>query len=86
MPGLVHRHGRADALDPGGTRVHRDPLLFRYGLGVAPFVRMANSVIFDPDFTDPNFPDMLAGGYALGTRISSNSWCAIPALRRPTRR
>lgn len=60
-----------DALDPTGTRVHRDPQGFRYGLGVAPFVRMANSVIFDPGFTNPNYPNMLSAGYGAGTRVSS---------------
>ena len=63
-----------DSFDPGGTRVHRDPQGFRYGLGVAPFVRLANSVIFDPDFTFPDIGKMLAAGYNSGTRISSNSW------------
>jgi subtilisin-like proprotein convertase family protein len=63
-----------DSFDPTGTRVHRDPAGFRYGLGVVPFVRMANSVIFDPDFTFPNIPNMLSAGFANGMRISSNSW------------
>ncbi|QUV81077.1 S8 family serine peptidase [Chloracidobacterium sp. D] len=63
-----------DSFDTGGLRVHRDPDGFRYGLGVAPFVRLANSVIFDPDFTFPDIGNMLAAGYNSGTRISSNSW------------
>ena len=53
---------------------HADASGFRYGLGVAPFVRMANSVIFDPDFRSPVYPTMLNANYAGGTRISSNSW------------
>jgi subtilisin family serine protease len=65
-----------DSFDTTGTRVHRDPQGFRYGLGVAPFVRMANSVIFDPAYTDPSYPAMLSAGYASGTRISTNSWGA----------
>lgn len=65
-----------DSFDPTGTRVHRDPQGFRYGLGVAPFVKLANSVIFDPSYTDPVFPAMLSAGYASGTRISTNSWGA----------
>ncbi|MFQ3582224.1 MAG: S8 family serine peptidase, partial [Chloracidobacterium sp.] len=68
-----------DGFDAGGTRIHRDPDGFRYGLGVAPFVRMANSVIFDPNFTNPNFNDMLASNYADGARITSNSWGAAVA-------
>jgi Subtilase family len=65
-----------DAFDSTGTRVHRDPQGFRYGLGVAPFVRMANSVIFDPNYRNPNFSNMLSAGYASGARISTNSWGA----------
>ncbi len=57
-----------------GAAPHADASGFRYGLGVAPFVKMGNSVIFDPNFTSPNIPNMLSGGYASGTRISSNSW------------
>ncbi len=68
-----------DSFDPTGARVHRDPAGFRYGLGVAPFVRMANSVIFDPNFTSPNIPNMLSAGYASGMRISSNSWGSAAA-------
>jgi subtilisin-like proprotein convertase family protein len=68
-----------DSFDPSGTRVHRDPQGFRYGLGVAPFVRMANSVIFDPGFTFPDFNNMLAAGYTGGARITSNSWGARTA-------
>jgi len=68
-----------DSFDPSGTRVHRDPQGFRYGLGVAPFVRLANSVIFDPGFTFPNFNNMLAAGYNSGARITSNSWGARTA-------
>ena len=68
-----------DSFDPGGLRVHRDPQGFRYGLGVAPFVRMANSVIFDPNFRFPDFNNMLAAGYNNGARITSNSWGASTA-------
>lgn len=57
-----------------GAFPHSDASGFRFGLGVAPFVRMANSVIFDPNFTSPNFGNMLSAGYASGMRISSNSW------------
>ncbi|MGQ9898139.1 MAG: S8 family serine peptidase [Acidobacteriota bacterium] len=60
----------------GGLYIHRDSQGFRYGLGVAPFVRMANSVIFDPNFTSPNFNNMLAASYTSGARITSNSWGA----------
>ncbi len=59
--------------------IHRDAQGFRYGLGVAPFVRLGNSVIFDPNFTSPNLPNMLSAAYASGARISSNSWGANSA-------
>ncbi len=61
VTGVIHRNG-------GGTA-------FRYGLGVCPFVRIGNSVIFDPDnYTSPNFEDMLSRQYSSGTRVNSNSW------------
>ncbi|HXV65560.1 MAG TPA: S8 family serine peptidase, partial [Vicinamibacteria bacterium] len=47
---------------------------FRFGLGVAPFVRVGSSVIFAPDYTFPSFPDLQSRAYADGARISSNSW------------
>ena len=57
-----------------GAMPHADSRGFRYGLGIAPYVRMANSVIFDPAFTAPSFPTMLARNHELETRVSSNSW------------
>jgi subtilisin-like proprotein convertase family protein len=54
---------------------HIDAAGFRYGLGVAPFVRMGSSVIFDPDrYTFPNFTNIESRAYNDGARISSNSW------------
>ncbi len=54
---------------------HRDANNFRYGMGVAPFVRLANSVVFDPDnWTSPDFEDMLSRNYHDGVRIVNNSW------------
>jgi len=47
---------------------------FRYGLGVAPFVRVGSSVIFAPNYTYPDFPDLQSRAYRDGARISSNSW------------
>lgn len=44
------------------------------GLGVAPFVRLGASVVFDPGFTNPNYENLLARAYRDGMRISSNSW------------
>ncbi len=47
---------------------------YNYGLGIAPFVRVGSSVIFDPDFTFPTFPDLQSRAYRDGARVSSNSW------------
>jgi len=54
---------------------HADASSFRYGLGVAPFVKLGSSVIFDPvTFTFPNFENLQSEAYRDGSRISSNSW------------
>ena len=54
---------------------HADASLFRYGLGVAPFVKLGSSVIFDPaNFTHPDFTSIQSDAYHDGSRISSNSW------------
>ena len=56
---------------------HQDSAGFRYGLGVAPFVRIGSSVIFDPNtFTSPSYRDLQARAYRDGARVSSNSWGA----------
>ncbi|SEK53333.1 Immune inhibitor A peptidase M6 [Stigmatella aurantiaca] len=50
---------------------------FTHGLGVAPFVRVGSSVVFDPeDFTHPDYEDLQSRAYRDGMRISSNSWGA----------
>jgi hypothetical protein len=62
-----------------GLFPHADASGFRYGLGVAPFVKVGSSVIFDPDdFTFPNLPDMESRAYRDRARISSNSWGLNP--------
>lgn len=54
---------------------HADASGFRYGLGVAPFVKVGASVIFDPnEFTFPNYADLEARAYQDNARISNNSW------------
>jgi uncharacterized protein YegP (UPF0339 family) len=47
---------------------------FRYGLGIAPFVKVGSSVIFAPNFTYPSYPNLQSRAYRDGARISSNSW------------
>ncbi|MFL5346830.1 MAG: S8 family serine peptidase [Hyalangium sp.] len=50
---------------------------FSYGLGVAPFVKVGSSVVFDPgNFTSPNYENLQSRAYRDGMRISSNSWGA----------
>jgi hypothetical protein len=54
---------------------HADGQGFRYGLGVAPFVRLGSTIIFDPTrYTFPNLINVEAKAYQNGARISSNSW------------
>ncbi|HYH99699.1 S8 family serine peptidase [Hyalangium sp.] len=50
---------------------------YNYGLGVAPFVKVGSSVIFDPGtFTSPDYEDLQSRAYRDGMRVSSNSWGA----------
>lgn len=59
---------------------HADASGYRYGLGVAPFVKLGSSVIFDPNtFTYPNYTDLQSRAYRDGARISTNSWGANTA-------
>ena len=74
-------HGNLNAHVIGGWDDHsgafpfRDAAGFRYGLGVAPFVRLGNSAIFDPvDFTSPDYETLISHAYRDAMRISSNSW------------
>ncbi|HQL78410.1 MAG TPA: S8 family serine peptidase, partial [Verrucomicrobiota bacterium] len=54
---------------------HTDSLGYHYGLGIAPFVRVGSSVIFDPDyFTNPDYSELQSRAYQDGARVSCNSW------------
>ncbi len=57
---------------------HVDGSGFASGLGVAPFVKVGNSVIFDPEFTSPNYANLQARAWRDTMRISNNSWSAEP--------
>ena len=58
-----------------GAAPHADGSGFRWGLGLAPFVKIGSSVIFDPDtFTSPTYQNLESQAYRDGARISSNSW------------
>jgi hypothetical protein len=61
-----------NSLDQGNSLIHRDAKGFRYGMGVAPFVRLGNSVV-DGGLSVPGLP-MVAAAYASGARMSTNSW------------
>jgi subtilisin-like proprotein convertase family protein len=60
-----------------GAAPHADASGFRRGLGLAPFVKIGSSVIFDPNaFTSPIYQNLESQAYNTGARISSNSWGA----------
>lgn len=59
---------------------HSDANGYKYGMGVAPFVKVGGSIIFDTDdFTYPNYDDLAARAYRDGARVSCNSWGADTA-------
>lgn len=59
---------------------HADASGYRYGLGVAPFVKVGGSIIFDTSrFTFPNYNNLAARAYRDGARVSGNSWGADTA-------
>lgn len=67
--------GYVPAGAPFNAAPHSDAQGYRYDLGVAPFVKVGSSVIFDPSsFTNPNVATIESLAYADGARISSNSW------------
>ncbi|HEY7162126.1 MAG TPA: putative Ig domain-containing protein, partial [Acidobacteriota bacterium] len=55
---------------------HEDGSGFNYNLGVCPFCRTGNSVIFTPGFTFPDYEDLQSRAYNDGMRLSTNSWGA----------
>ncbi len=59
---------------PGGGTDFEDAAGFQYGLGIAPFVQLGSSRIFDPSFTFPNHTELTNAAYSKGARISNNSW------------
>jgi hypothetical protein len=58
---------------------YEDDARYQYGLGISPYGRMASTKVFDNDGDWAFFgamPDLVAGSYNLGARITSNSWGA----------
>ena len=75
-------HGNINASILAGFNDATDPAVadgdgYHYGLGIAPYARIANVRIFAPAY-DTGFGDseMVDDYYARGARVSSNSWGA----------
>ncbi len=59
---------------------HVDSSGYLYGMGVAPFVKVGGSIIFDVNnFTSPDYDNLAARAYRDGARVSGNSWGADTA-------
>jgi len=59
---------------------HAETNGYKYGMGVAPFVKVGGSIIFDVSkFTSPNYDNLAARAYRDGARVSGNSWGADTA-------
>lgn len=72
--GTLNAHIIAGYSDQSGFPF-ADPVGFRYGLGVCPFVKVGASVIFDPEaYTNPRLTDLQSQAYFRRARISNNSW------------
>src|SRR5262249_45900290 len=76
-------HGTINASIVGGFNnrsgsAFTDALGFQYGLGIAPFVKIGVSKLFQDNgaFTNINFGDVQGNAYRAGARVSSNSWGA----------
>lgn len=77
----VDGHGNLNTHIVGGYNnlnafPHLDASGYRFGLGIAPFVKFGCSTIFDPGFSDPDYEDMRSRGWAAGATINTNSWGA----------
>jgi hypothetical protein len=78
--GNINAHIVAGYTTATGTP-HVDAEGYRYGVGIAPFVRVGSSVIFDPNtFTNPDYEDLQSRAWADGMRISTNSWGAASSV------
>ncbi len=61
---------------PFNAAPHADALGYRYGMGIAPFVKVGSSAIFTPSYQNPVFTNLQSKAYNDGARISTNSWGA----------
>ncbi len=72
--GSLNAHIIAGQVNLSGAP-HVDSSGYRYGMGVAPFVKVGGSIIFDVNnFTSPNYDNLAARAYRDGARVSGNSW------------
>lgn len=77
--GNINAHIIAGQVNLTGSP-HVDSSGYRYGMGVAPFVKVGGSIIFDVNnFTSPNYDNLAARAYRDGARVSGNSWGADTA-------
>lgn len=77
--GNINAHIIGGQVNLSGTP-HVDSSGYRYGLGVAPFVKVGGSIIFDTSrFTSPDYDNLAARAYRDGARVSGNSWGADTA-------
>jgi hypothetical protein len=75
--GTINAHIIGGYNDSNAGFPHQDSAGYRYGLGIAPFVKLGSSTIFDfENFTSPDYSDMISRAYRDGARISSDSWGA----------
>jgi len=73
-------HGNINAHIVGGFvnltgAPHADAQGYLHGLGVAPWVKVGSSVVFDPNsWTNADYEDLQSRAYRDGMRVSTNSW------------
>ncbi len=81
LPEDIDGHGTLNAAIVGGYNIttgfpFADADDYNLGIGVHPFVKLGVTRMFNPEFTNPSFADMVDMMYRDGVRISSNSWGA----------
>jgi subtilase family protein/Big-like domain-containing protein len=79
LPQDTAGHGTLNAAIVGGYNIKTgfpfaDADGYNLGIGVHPFVKLGVTRIFNPEFTNPSFTEMVDMMYRDGVRISSNSW------------
>ncbi|MBI3845533.1 MAG: HYR domain-containing protein, partial [Planctomycetes bacterium] len=74
--------------DTQGNSAFEDAGGYQYGLGIAPYVLLGHTKLFNNagSFTSTSYATMIQNAYNAGARISSNSWglTGLPAANRYT--